>query len=663
MGNTDWEGNCEKYSEQTMEAFGDDLGVFIGKFEACEDLESQLVMFHEKEEISNFVKEHLDIILDTKDDELANRLKDEGNKLFLKSQDVSALLKYNEALFNASKSGPTLSLVLANRSAVFYKQGKFDLCEKDIQMALELNYPSKMKYKLLDRRAKCYYNLGKWKEMVQYIETVKQLLNSDSDLPTEKADKILADLNHLIKSKAKQKPVKNSRRPKTSCDTVNEKFSGFSAALEMKSSPERGRFMVANRDITVGEILGAEDPVVGSLLPSWSDQLCTVCFRTSEDAPLPCLSCSEARFCSVECWKEGKEGSHDLMCGVSGDIGELLKQVKGSESCPEYYRLCVMVMGRYSAADIVEIMESVESRKELNMTEVPVQKEADLRSLFNLVSNDQDRNMKTDFWIFLAVIYFLDVLEQKNKFTDLNKSSGLSNQQTKIGLLMLKTLRILQFNTHSVLQSVRKSDTCDEGFSMEPIGSAIYNSMAFLNHSCNPNTIKYWEGRRMVLVACQLIRKGQEVTDNYGMHFTATNRNLRRSWLQEFFWFPCSCTACTLNLSTTELLPEQIQTVVCPDNDCRQTMNLRSGTWSCTCGKERSEVQVTAMVAELVRKVMETIQMEAMTGGFPLAVKSYSNILTALYSVVAHPWRGLVMPEQMLWKAIRMVRGNRRCQE
>ena len=67
---------------------------------------------------------------------------------------------------------------------------------------------------------------------------------------------------------------------------------------------------------------------------------------------------------------------------------------------------------------------------------------------------------------------------------------------------------------------------------MEPIGSAIYNSMAFLNHSCNPNTIKYWEGKRMVLVACQPIRNGEEVTDNYGMHFTVNNRNLRRNWLQ-----------------------------------------------------------------------------------------------------------------------------------
>ena len=186
-----------------MEAFGNGLDGFIEKFDACDDLESQLVMFHGKEEICKFVREHLDICVDDKHDDLANRLKDEGNQHFLKSSDSLALSKYNEALFYASKSSSTLSLVLANRSAVFYKLGKFEHCVKDIQMALMWNYPIKMKYKVLERRAKCYYHLGKREEMEKDIDTVKQLLNNDNDVPKNKLDKILSDLNQLIKTKAK----------------------------------------------------------------------------------------------------------------------------------------------------------------------------------------------------------------------------------------------------------------------------------------------------------------------------------------------------------------------------------------------------------------------------------------------------------------------------
>ena len=87
---------------------------------------------------------------------------------------------------------------------------------------------------------------------------------------------------------------------------------------------------------------------------------------------------------------------------------------------------------------------------------------------------------------------------------------------------------------------------------MEPVGSAIYTSMAFLNHSCNPNTIKYWEGDRIVVVACQPIRKGKEVTDNYGMHFTVKNRNVRRSWLQ--VRYPFCHTGCPRELLTLSVL-------------------------------------------------------------------------------------------------------------
>ena len=91
------------------------------------------------------------------------------------------------------------------------------------------------------------------------------------------------------------------------------------------------------------------------------------------------------------------------------------------------------------------------------------------------------------------------------------------------------SLQILQFNVHTVMTAVVKEN---ESFSMEPIGSAIYASFAFLNHSCNPNTIKYWEGDRMVLVASQPIRRGEEVSDNYGQHFLTSSRTIRRNWLQ-----------------------------------------------------------------------------------------------------------------------------------
>ena len=95
------------------------------------------------------------------------------------------------------------------------------------------------------------------------------------------------------------------------------------------------------------------------------------------------------------------------------------------------------------------------------------------------------------------------------------------------------SVQILQFNVHCIMQAVVRRG---ESFSMESIGNAVYSSAAFLNHSCNPNTVKYWEGARMVLVACQPVRRGAEVTDNYGMHFLNTAAQLRGRWLREHYW-------------------------------------------------------------------------------------------------------------------------------
>ena len=41
------------------------------------------------------------------------------------------------------------------------------------------------------------------------------------------------------------------------------------------------------------------------------------------------------------------------------------------------------------------------------------------------------------------------------------------------------------------------------------------------------------------------------------------------------------------------------------------------------------------------------------------ALRSYCDILGEMYRVTEHPWAGLVMPEQMLWKAIRTMNGNK----
>ena len=52
-------------------------------------------------------------------------------------------------------------------------------------------------------------------------------------------------------------------------------------------------------------------------------------------------------------------------------------------------------------------------------------------------------------------------------------------------------------------------DPAKAEFRMESIGSALYTSLAFLNHSCDPNTIKYFIGDTVYLVAGRPILQGK----------------------------------------------------------------------------------------------------------------------------------------------------------
>ena len=89
-------------------------------------------------------------------------------------------------------------------------------------------------------------------------------------------------------------------------------------------------------------------------------------------------------------------------------------------------------------------------------------------------------------------------------------------------------------------------------------------------------------------------------------------------------------------------------------------MKLVGSDWSCDCGERRSCSDVKTSLSRQVKRSLETARTEPMmseaVGG---ALQSYCDILEEMYSLTSHPWAGLVMPEQMLWKAIRTMRGNK----
>jgi len=276
--------------------------------------------------------------------------------------------------------------------------------------------------------------------------------------------------------------------------------------------------------------------------------------------------------------------------------------------------------------------------------------------ILQLVSNDSQRSLSTDFWVFILATGLLRIVEKHGLVAGVEQGS----EGASVGALIVRIIRVLQHNSHTVVEAVRPGRAASEGFRMEGVGSALHVSLAScLNHSCNPNTIKYWEGNQLVVVASQPIRKGEEVTDNYGMHFTSAARTQRKSWLQTHYSFTCSCAACQLDLPRVENLPDQVATAVCPR--CRASMARFGDQWKCEqCSGTRKHAQLSGEVAEVMARVVAVSRKEAESGDYGSSLAELVKCLTGLHNLVKQPFRGLVVPEQLFWRALRMIRGNHR---
>ena len=314
----------------------------------------------------------------------AIRLKDEGNKFFVKGKFSNSLKIYNSAI-ELVDDQKTLSVLLGNRSAAFYNLKQYKMCLDDIEVAFENHCSETLQLKLLERRAKCVYNLCDKDKFFGEIEKIKIIIFNDPAL-LEKKTKLLVELQELNKNMktSNRSSISNKQEPLTKLDKRNKFFDGFSDIVEMRSSKTRGRYMVASENIPVGQVIGAEKPIVSVLAGHKAGAQCSSCLvKLPDDYFLPCLGCQEARYCCPGCWSSGSgpRSGHSLECGLRAELGPILREVKGGDAAPEYHRLCLRLLGRMTVEEVVKL----ERRVREGHSGTGGQREADVNSLFSLV--------------------------------------------------------------------------------------------------------------------------------------------------------------------------------------------------------------------------------------------------------------------------------------
>ncbi|KAG7205129.1 hypothetical protein KM043_005500 [Ampulex compressa] len=482
----------------------------------------------------------------------ARLFKATGNKEFQVKDYAASIKSYTKSAIYAPSLSNDLPIAIANRSASLFYSGKYTECLKDIELALALLYPEKLQYKLYLRAAECYLQLGKQKLAKEAISRVRELINNCDDIPNEKKEDIkkqTAKLGFLIFRKDGDavsdgeddvendaNNVKTCLRPELAFGE-NPEFSSASAAIEKRFDAEKGRYVVANRDIKKGEILFVEKPFSFVLLDHQkTNDLCEHCCHPYGDIPVPCASCVDTLYCDMKCCNEAWYSYHRWEC--RGSRMGLWKEIGIAHLALKVLLMCTTTTDRTKFNEVQKLVTNF-----------------DKVTRGDLIAYGITATMLT---VYLA--NYTDYFSAKDlqeclvsKFSDetYNIDCDISTQKGKY-----------------VYQ--------------DRVATAIYPSASMMNHSCDPNIINSFMDQYLIIKATRDIAEGEEIFNCYGPHFRRMPREHRQEVLKSQYFFTCKCEPCTI--PELQYFLERFSAIKCPE--CKGALyNIHNYSLQCLdCG-------------------------------------------------------------------------------
>lgn len=503
------------------------------------------------ETLRSYLNEWMELCLSngpkkSKADSVAFRTK--GNDEFKRHRDFASLSLYTDCIRYAPYGSEELALGLANRSAVLYHMKKYRECVRDAEIALKLPYPENLRLKLMLRQARSYLQLEEWKLCLTTLEIAESnisasALNTEGFVKGIKQDilSVRSELNEL------QKKSGNNLTEKTSENMTppllngpNSEFPHASAALELRYSCHKGRYVVTNQDVKQGDVLFVEKPYAFVVLPDQNKVHCHNCSR-SLIAPLPCRHCADVLFCCEKCEMDAHESYHHWECGGMSLMSAIGVAHLGLR--------IVLTTGSLNQIlnHALELSQNIQCDKTLDHF---------YSGVYSLVPHIQDMPLDDVFqYAVTAELLTLFLVHKSDYFKHTEQLMLPKNEVVaKICALLLRHIAQLVCNAHAItkLDSEKKQadfpgDSLNTVMSesQQRIATAIYPSASMMNHSCDPNIINSFLDEILIVKASRNIPKGDEVFNCYGPHFQRMATAERRAALQAQYFFFCDCSACT----------------------------------------------------------------------------------------------------------------------
>jgi len=500
-----------------------------------------------------------------KDAEKSKRSRDLGNKNFQKKVNEEAIRYYNESILTGpieNGKGKDVSLGLGNRSVVFYNLQEYDNCLQDIEGALAFGYPEELRYKVFERQGRCHQALGKYEEARQSFEKALACMEQ-AKATEEKKVEIKADLEKSIseiQGDCENQPIAllNSRN-NFKIWSPHKQFPNMADCLEIKYTPSAGRHGIAADNIAPGEIILIEDPVAWTVNPNQFSSVCQNCACQVGRTPFPSPRHEAAVFCSYTCLTQFHRifGKYDDLPFV-----ELFASggAEGSASLMLAFRCLVQKPSSWYIEHKANLFSEYNAKYGIDEPE-GWKLEGDeniYKAIFNLVNHIEKLTIDKELIAIIKSVVLLRYLICSEYFPGyIGDSKTLTDEQSFIGKLLFQFNCGVTYNQHGVYEA-QGAIEAGKKLPLVDVGAAFYPNMVLLNHSCCPNTIRINQGKKTYLVAKHVIKKGQEVTDCYGMHHLSNTKAERVPLIESGFLFNCKCKACMENWTTLPQLESRL---------------------------------------------------------------------------------------------------------
>lgn len=187
--------------------------------------------------------------------EKSDLLRSEGNQLYALRNFHDALIKYNESLCTAENESENIGIAYANRSAVYFEMKLYDLCLRNIDLALTNKYPMKNLEILINRQNRC----------------------NNALTSKENTTKVSADPLKIFETSVKR----------------SNKFLDIGECLKLRVNEKFGRHIVTDASLNVGDIIVNEKSFCKVLHEEFIYQRCGGCFKDNFMSLIPCVNCTK----------------------------------------------------------------------------------------------------------------------------------------------------------------------------------------------------------------------------------------------------------------------------------------------------------------------------------------------------------------------------------